>query len=259
MIEEYKELSVREQSLFLSVMIIIISAIIKSGILENETINSIAVLIGSGTILVLFTSPLIKIITKFRYCKLRFGENLYILNYLNLMRYWFIRLNKERRVEIQILKLSEEKSISLGKKLHKWFKNCEIEYYVNCERSNAKFSKLADAEQGYSYENGENNVIALLNTFIDDNVELLKSRGNVHNFIAKEDNFLNIEKLSELNNIISKQEDIIFLCSGRVYLNVQLGKYIQMLKENKRRREVSVLIYDKETGVYKEENAYNQN
>lgn len=256
MIEEYKVLSVREQFLFLVVMVIIISTIIKSDILENETINSIAVLIGSGTILVLFTSPLIKIITKFRYCKLRFGGKLYFLNYLNLIRYWFIRLNKERRVEIQILKLSEEKSISLGKKLHKWFKNCEIEYYVNSERSNAKFSKLSDAKHGYDYETGNNNIIALLNTFIDSNVELLKSHGNVHKFISKEDNFLNIEKLVELNKIVSQEEEVVFLCSGRVYLNVQLGKYIQMLKENKRTKKASVLIYVKCTGEYEVKNVY---
>lgn len=256
MIEEYKKLSVREQLLFLSVMVIIGYLIIKLDIIENKTINGVATLIGSGTVLVLLTSPVIKIIIKFRCCRLRFGGKLYFINYLNLICFWLVRLNKERKIEIHIFKLQEDKSRSLGKILHKGFKNCKVEYYVNTERSNAYFSKLAEENQEYSYEMGGNNVIAILNTYIDDNVEILKPYGNVHKFIAKEENFLNIDKLNELNKIVSKEKEIIFLCSGRVYLNVQLGKYIEMLKKNKRTDKVIVLDYNKKLGNYEEKDAW---
>lgn len=256
MIEEYKNLSVREQLLLLMAVGVILFVILKIDILKNANINSLIKLIGGGTLILMFTLPLVKIIVKFRICIVRFSGKYNFINYLTLFRYWVIRLHNDRKIKIRIFKLQEEKGITLGRYLHKWFRNCEIEYYVNIERTNAKFTKLANVNNEYDYKKGNNKVVAFLNTFVDDNLRLLESRGSCHKFISKKNMYLNIEKLNELNKIVSEYEEITFFCSGRVYLYVQLGKYIQMLEDNKRTKKVTVLIYDKSTGDYKEKNEF---
>lgn len=250
MIDEYKKLQIREQILLCAIIAFILYIAVEANIIEDDTVNDFAKIFGTGTIIILFASPLTKLIIKLRECKLKYYGRFYWVNYMLLFFYKLNVLNSRKKIIISIFKLEEKKAIYLGMVLHRYFNNYKIEYLINEERSNCAFLELNELKNEYNYVSANSNIIAFLNTYIDDNKEKLMEKP--HMFISKNKSFLNIDKITEINNIVSTHEELVFLCSGRVYLNVQLGKYIQMLIKNKRTKKVSVLIFNKIEGGYNE-------